>query len=50
MSPERVPTLLLRMETMRDSLGQAERKVVDYILENPEKLLFLQMLLFLQDR
>ena len=43
MSPERVPTLLLRMETMRDSLGQAERKVVDYILENPEKVIYLSV-------
>ena len=43
MSPERVPTLLLRMETMRDSLGQAERKVVEYILENPEKVIYLSV-------
>lgn len=43
MSPERLPTLLLRMEAMRDSLGQAERKVVDYILENPEKVIYLSV-------
>ncbi|MBQ7759231.1 MurR/RpiR family transcriptional regulator [Anaerotignum sp.] len=43
MKPERLPTLLLRMEAMRDSLGQAERKVVDYILENPEKVIYLSV-------
>ncbi len=43
MNAERVPTLLLRMKAMRDSLGQAERKVVDYILENPEKVIYLSV-------
>ena len=43
MRSERLPTLLLRMEAMRDSLGQAERKVVDYILENPEKVIYLSV-------
>lgn len=43
MNAERLPTLLLRMEAMRDSLGQAEKKVVDYILENPEKVIYLSV-------
>ncbi len=43
MNAERLPTLLLRMEAMRDSLGQAERKVVDYILKNPEKMIYLSV-------
>lgn len=43
MNAERLPTLLLRMEAMRDSLGQAERKVVDYILVNPEKVIYLSV-------
>lgn len=43
MNAERLPSLLLRMEAMRDSLGQAERKVVDYILKNPEKMIYLSV-------
>lgn len=43
MDTERLPKLLLRMEAMRDSLGQAERKVVDYILRNPEKVIYLSV-------
>ncbi|WP_130860948.1 MurR/RpiR family transcriptional regulator [Bacilliculturomica massiliensis] len=43
MNAERLPTLLLRMEAMKNSLGQAEKKVVDYILENPEKVIYLSV-------
>ena len=43
MNAERMPTLLMRMKAMRDSLGHAERKVVDYVLENPEKVIYLSV-------
>lgn len=43
MNAEKIPSLLLRMQMMRDSLGRAERKVIDYVLENPEKVIYLSV-------
>lgn len=43
MNTEKVPSLLVRMQMMRDSLGRAERKVIDYVLEHPEKVIYLSV-------
>ncbi len=43
MESERLPLLRLLMESMRDSLGNAERKVINYALKYPEEVIYLSV-------
>lgn len=40
---ERSPALLLKMRAMRELFSAAERRVLDYILANPEKVIYLSV-------
>jgi DNA-binding MurR/RpiR family transcriptional regulator len=37
---ERLPALVLKMKALRSTLTKAEQRVVDYIIENPEKVIY----------
>jgi RpiR family carbohydrate utilization transcriptional regulator len=39
----RLPALLLKMKALRSTLSKAEQQVVDYIIENPEKVIYLSV-------
>ena len=39
----RIPALLLKMKALRPSLSRAEQQVVDYIINNPEKVIYLSV-------
>lgn len=41
--PERSPALLLKMRAMRELFSAAERRVLDYILANPDKVIYLSV-------
>lgn len=40
---DRLPALLLKMKALRSTLSRAEQQVVDYIIENPEKVIYLSV-------
>ncbi|MDF2484237.1 MAG: hypothetical protein K0R46_405 [Herbinix sp.] len=40
---ERVPALLLKMKAFYPSLSKSEQQVIDYIYENPEKVIYLSV-------
>jgi RpiR family carbohydrate utilization transcriptional regulator len=40
---EKLPALLLKMKSLYSSLSKAEQQVVDYIIENPEKVIYLSV-------
>jgi len=40
---EKLPALLLKMKSLYPSLSKAEQQVVDYIIENPEKVIYLSV-------
>ncbi|MBP3372184.1 MAG: MurR/RpiR family transcriptional regulator [Clostridia bacterium] len=40
---QRQPALLMKMRDMRENLSRAERQLVDYILENPQKVITLSV-------
>jgi DNA-binding MurR/RpiR family transcriptional regulator len=40
---EKLPALLLKMKSLYPSLSRAEQQVVDYIIENPEKVIYLSV-------
>lgn len=40
---EKLPALLLKMRSLYSSLSKAEQQVVDYIMENPEKVIYLSV-------
>lgn len=41
--PQRSPTLLIKMRAMRELFSTAERRVIDYILLNPNKVIYLSV-------
>lgn len=40
---DRLPALLLKMKALRSKLSKSEQQVVDYIIENPEKVIYLSV-------
>lgn len=40
---ERQPALLLKMKALRSSFSKSEQRVLDYIMENPEKVIYLSV-------
>ena len=40
---ERVPAVLIKMQTMKSSLSRTEQQVVDYIIANPAKVIYLSV-------
>lgn len=42
-SNEKIPALILKMQTLKSSLSKAEEKVVDYIINNPEEVIYLSV-------
>lgn len=42
-SNEKIPALILKMQTLKSSLSKAEEKVVDYIIKNPSEVIYLSV-------
>ena len=40
---ERLPALLLKMKSLYNTLSKSEQQVVNYIMENPEKVIYLSV-------
>jgi DNA-binding MurR/RpiR family transcriptional regulator len=38
-----VPAIILKLQTLRDNLSKSEQKVVDYIIESPDKVIYLSV-------
>ena len=38
-----IPAIILRLQTLRDSLSKAEKKVADYIINSPDQVIYLSV-------